>query len=108
MRANARQLRQTSTDAERRLWSVLRNRQFSGYKFRRQHPIGPYVADFACTKHRLIIEADGGQHQESAHDERRTAWLERQGWRVVRSWNEEILDNPDSVASLILDALRYG
>jgi very-short-patch-repair endonuclease len=108
MSANARQLRQTSTDAERRLWSVLRNRQLSDYKFRRQHPIGPYVADFACTKHHLIIEADGGQHQESAHDERRDAWLARTGWRVLRFWNDDIRQNPDSVASIILDALRYG
>ncbi len=93
------------TDAERRLWSVLRNRRMRGYKFRRQHPIGPFVADFACIEHRLVIEADGGQHADNAADERRTAWLERQGWNVLRFWNNDILTNIAGVQEIILRAL---
>ena len=94
------------TDAERRLWSVLRSRRLSGYKFRRQHPIGPFIADFACIGHKLIVEADGGQHDDSAADKRRTAWFARQGWRVVRFWNNEILANPSGAALAIMRALE--
>jgi len=101
----ARQLRRSMTDAERRLWSVLRSRRLSGYKFRRQHPIGPFIADFACIGHKLIVEADGGQHADSAADRRRTARLARQGWRVVRFWNNAILANPAGVADTIVQAL---
>jgi primosomal protein N' (replication factor Y) len=97
------------TDAERRLWSALRGRRLRGYKFRRQHPLGPFVADFACIEHRLVVEADGGQHAESPDDERRTAWLERRGWRVLRFWNTDILTNIDGVQDVILRALaRQG
>ncbi|MBI3512554.1 MAG: DUF559 domain-containing protein [Proteobacteria bacterium] len=106
MPANAHKLRLNATDAERRLWSVLRNRQLSGYRFRRQHPIGPFVADFACTSHRVVIEADGGRHKRNPADERRTAWLERQGWCVIRFWNHDILANPEGVKTMILRALR--
>ncbi len=102
----ARKLRSTTTDAERRLWSILRDRQLNGCKFRRQHPIGPFFADFACVEHRLIVEADGGQHADSDADERRTAWLEGQGWRVLRFWNNEILSNPEGVSLVVLEALR--
>jgi very-short-patch-repair endonuclease len=70
---NARRLRREATDAERRLWSALRDRRLAGYRFRRQYPIGRYIADFACTRHRLIVEADGGQHDESETDRRRSA-----------------------------------
>ena len=101
----ARALRVTMTDAERRLWACLRGRRLVGYKFRRQHPLGRYILDFACIEHRLAIEADGGQHSESASDERRTAWLERQGWRVLRFWNNEILTNTEGVQEMILEAL---
>ena len=93
------------TDAERRLWSVLRDRRLYGYKFRRQHPVGPFVLDFACIEHRLAVEADGGQHADNAADQRRTAWLDREGWRVLRFWNNDILDNPTGVADSILRAL---
>lgn len=93
------------TDAERRLWSVLRSRRLLGYKFRRQHPIGPFIADFACIGHKLIVEADGGQHDENTTDKRRTAWLKREGWRVVRFWNNDILTNPNGVAQVIARAL---
>lgn len=102
---DARRLRRTMTPAERRLWNVLRSRHLAGYKFRRQHPVGSYVLDFACPEHRLVIEADGGQHLHSEHDALRTAWLERNGWRVVRFWNAEILRNTEAVAETILAAL---
>ena len=88
----ARELRRNLTDAERALWQVLRNRQVSGYRFRRQAPIGPYVVDFVCFEIRLVIEVDGGQHIERAdYDEGRTAWLEGAGFRVIRFWNNEVL-----------------
>src|SRR5229473_2581234 len=83
--SRARELRITMTDAERRLWSALRGRRLRGFKFRRQHRLGPFIADFVCVEHRLVIEADGGQHAESAVDARRTAWLEARGWRVLRN-----------------------
>src|SRR5579864_8634919 len=89
----ARDLRQDATAAERRLWSALRDRRLRGYRFRRQHPIGNCIVDFACTQHRLIIEADGGQHADNENDRRRTAWLESEGWRVLRFWNNDILAN---------------
>jgi very-short-patch-repair endonuclease len=101
----ARRLRATMTDSERRLWSALRGRRLQNYKFRRQHPIGPYVADFACIEHRLAVEADGGQHTENVDDARRTAWLERHGWRVLRFWNNDILNNIDGVQETVLRAL---
>jgi very-short-patch-repair endonuclease len=106
--ANARKLRREATEAERRLWSALRDRRLGGYRFRRQYPIGPFIVDFACTKERLIIEADGGQHSDSATDGRRTAWLETQGWRVVRFWNNEILKNAEGVIDTVLRELRGG
>jgi very-short-patch-repair endonuclease len=74
---HARHLRRDATDAERRLWSALRDRRLSGYRFRRQCPIGPFIIDFACTRHYLIVEADGGQHADSEADSRRTAWPRR-------------------------------
>jgi primosomal protein N' (replication factor Y) len=106
MRTHARKLRLNATDAERQLWSVLRNRQLSSYRFRRQHPIGPFIADFACTRYRVVIEADGAGHKCSRLDKRRTAELERRGWRVIRFWNGEILMDPDGVATQILRALE--
>jgi very-short-patch-repair endonuclease len=104
----ARQLRSSMTDAERRLWSILRSRQLAGYKFRRQHPAGPFILDFACVARRLAIEADGGQHAENDADQSRTAWLERQGWRVVRFWNNDILSNAEGVLTAIMQALEGG
>jgi very-short-patch-repair endonuclease len=102
----ARALRATMTDAERRLWSVLRSRRLLGYKFRRQRPIGPFIVDFACIEHRLVVEADGGQHLESNYDARRTAWLEARGWRVMRFWNNDILANTEGVQEAVLMALK--
>jgi very-short-patch-repair endonuclease len=103
--ANARALRVVMTDAERRLWSLLRDRRLDGYKFRRQRPIGPFIVDFACITHRLIVEADGGQHCDSEDDARRSAWLESHGWRVIRFWNNEILTNSEGVLIAIMRAL---
>ncbi len=103
---HARHLRHTQTEAEHALWRLLRNRLFQGFKFRRQHPIGPYITDFACIAARLIVEADGGQHANSAADDRRTAWLQARGWRVIRFWNTDILANPEHVSDTILAALR--
>jgi very-short-patch-repair endonuclease len=103
--AKAQRLRRELTDAERTLWSVLRNRQLEGAKFRRQQPIGPFIADFICQEHRLIIEADGGQHADNATDAKRTAFLESKGYSVLRFWNNDILNNLDGVAQVIADAL---
>ena len=103
----ARDLRHNMTDAERLLWYFLRARRFAGCKFRRQHPIGPFVADFACVEHKLVIEADGGQHAESATDTRRTRWLETEGWRVVRFWNHDILGRTDDVLDEIRKAVQH-
>jgi very-short-patch-repair endonuclease len=103
--AKAQRLRREMTDAERKLWSVLRNRQLEVAKFRRQQPIGPFIVDFVCPISRLIIEADGGQHADSAADARRTAFLESKGYRVLRFWNNDILSNLDGVAAIIATAV---
>jgi very-short-patch-repair endonuclease len=108
LRQFARDLRKLSPDAEIRLWAALRSRRLAGYRFRRQHPIGPFIVDFACTKHRLIIKADGSRHIGSLADEKRTAWLQRRGWRVLRFWNNDILANTEGVLETILAALRAG
>jgi len=94
----ARALRSNATEAERRLWRHLKTRQVVGFKFRRQHPIGPYVADFCCLEKRLIVELDGGQHvRQVRKDQQRTEWLEAAGYRVVRFWNRKIFEDIDSV-----------
>jgi very-short-patch-repair endonuclease len=102
----ARQLRLLSTDAERRMWSALRNRRLLRYKFRRQHPIGQYVVDFVCTEHRLVVELDGGQHANNQADMRRTLWLKSQGWKVIRFWNNDVLANTGGVIETILRVLQ--
>ena len=105
----AKQLRKNSTDAERALWRVLRSRQVAGYKFRRQQPLGPFMVDFVCLEGRLIVELDGGQHngeEQKANDESRTAWLQAQGFRVLRIWNHEVLKEPDSVCEMIIRELE--
>jgi len=102
----ARLLRRTMTDAERRLWKLLRAKQLGGYKFRRQAPIGKYIVDFVCFKEKLIIELDGGQHaDQQQQDEARTRWLQSQGYRVIRFWNTEALASPEGVYQLVQEAL---
>jgi very-short-patch-repair endonuclease len=98
-------LRREMTEAERKLWAVLRSSQLNGAKFRRQQPIGPFVADFVCQEHKLIVEVDGGQHAECRTDERRTAFLQSKGYRVLRFWNNETLNNLAGVAEVIAAAL---
>ena len=104
-RDTARRLRRNSTDAERALWLLLRDRRLDGIKFRRQVPIGPYVVDFASIRHRLVVELDGGQHADSLADRRREALLAAEGWRVLRFWNNEALSNKDGLLEAIQIAL---
>lgn len=101
----ARELRRASTSAERTLWSMLRGKQLLGLKSRRQHPLPPYIVDFYCHKKRLVVELDGGQHNEvarTAYDLERTAWLQAQGLRVIRFWNHEV--EPSLEGALVADA----
>ncbi|MBI2466731.1 MAG: endonuclease domain-containing protein [Candidatus Rokubacteria bacterium] len=106
-RARARQLRSSETDAERKLWWRLRGRQVLGAKFRRQHPVGPFIVDFCCPERALIAEVDGGQHATQADaDRRRTAFLERQGYRVLRFWDNEVLRATEGVPQRIAEALQ--
>jgi len=105
LRNRARTLRTNQTDAEQRLWKLLRAKRLEGWKFRRQFPIGRYIVDFACPAARLIVEADGGQHNESAHDVVRDQWLAGEGWNVIRFWNTDILTNEEGVLSAVLASL---
>jgi adenine-specific DNA-methyltransferase len=90
------------TDAEKRLWYLLRDRRFSDHKFRRQYPVESYIADFACVEALLIVEVDGGQHTENAEeDAKRTAFLEQNGWRVLRFWNHDVLRHTETVLETI-------
>lgn len=105
----ARSLRRTMTDPERLLWSKLRNRRFSTFKFRRQVPLGPFIADFVCFTRKLIIELDGGQHTlRRKYDAQRTRWLAEHGFRVVRVWNNELTESAEAVDELIWRALHEG
>ena len=104
-KTQARAMRSIPTDAERVLWRMLRGRQLDGRRFRRQHPVPPFVLDFACMDAMLAIEADGGQHNGSAHDSYRDHVLRGLGWRLLRFWNTDILSNPEGVAETIRAAL---
>ncbi|MHB8092509.1 MAG: endonuclease domain-containing protein [Syntrophales bacterium] len=98
----AKELRRSSTDAERLLWQRLKAKQLKGLKFRRQEQIGRFIADFVCYEKSIIIEADGGQHAlEKEKDAERTQWLNSQGFTVLRFWNNEILTNIDGVMEAI-------
>jgi very-short-patch-repair endonuclease len=109
MKEFARHLRANQTDAERLLWSRVRNRQLSGYKFRRQLVIEPYIVDFACLEQKLIVELDGGHHAEQQkQDERRSLYLQRLGYRILRFWNHDVLREPDAVLESIRIALADG
>lgn len=93
------------TDAEQKLWRALRRCQVNGWRFRRQAPVGPYIADFLCFDPRLIIEVDGGQHAHSPSDEKRTAFLNRKGFYVLRFWNHDVLQRTEGV---LLEIIRVG
>ena len=104
----AKELRQTETEAEQIIWSWLRTKKLNGVKFRRQEPIGIYIVDFVTFEKKLIIEIDGGQHnieENKANDEIRTQWLESQGFRVIRFWNNEVFTNLEGVITLIEESL---
>ncbi|MCR9257552.1 MAG: DUF559 domain-containing protein [Alphaproteobacteria bacterium] len=96
----ARRLRRDQTEMEKRLWNKLRGRQLEGAKFKRQHPIGPYIVDFCCEECALVIELDGGQHNEEV-DADRTTYIEKAGHGVVRFWNGAVLENLDGALSEI-------
>jgi very-short-patch-repair endonuclease len=104
--AFARRLRHEPPVTERLLWTLLRDRRLEGLKFRRQVPLGRYVADFLCPRHRLIVEADGPHHEDSLHDVERDAWLRSQGFRVLRFTNKTIQNAPDVVLAEILTTCR--
>jgi very-short-patch-repair endonuclease len=107
-RGQARVLRKQPTDAERKLWYLLRTLKPLGFHFRRQAPVGIYIADFAWHAGKMIVELDGSQHVErtAAYDTRRSEWLESQGYRVLRFWNNDVLKTPRSVGEAILAAAR--
>jgi very-short-patch-repair endonuclease len=94
------------TDAERRLWYLLRAHRFQKLKFKRQAPVGSYIVDFVCFEHGLIVEVDGGQHAESATDPSRDNWLRSEGFRVLRFWNDDVLKRTDIVLGEISNAVE--
>lgn len=102
---HAKELRTNMTDAERLLWHHLRAHRFNGKKFRRQQPLGPFIVDFVHFDSRVIIEADGGQHNDSKSDKARDAWLKSQGFHVLHFWNNDIFRNTDGVLQTIFDAV---
>ena len=104
----ARRLRRRQTDAERNLWARLKSKQIEGAKFRRQHPIGPYVVDFVCLEKKLVVEIDGGHHNEdevSLKDNDRASWLVGEGYRVLRFWNNDVLNQMESVLEKTREAV---
>ena len=108
-RQHASALRRNQTEAEANLWRELRGRQLQGYKFRRQHPIEDYIADFACLSAKLVIEIDGVTHstaEELAYDAKRTAILQNLGWRVIRFTNDDVFSDVAAVVEAIYQALK--
>ena len=104
---NVRRLRKDMTEAERIFWYAINRKQLYGYRFRRQHPIGVYIVDFACIDQGCVIELDGGQHQDQIqYDEARTNFLQQEGWQVIRFWNNEILNNLQGVLFILAEKLR--
>jgi very-short-patch-repair endonuclease len=105
----AKTLRKNQSESEEKLWTSLRANRFAGIKFTRQQPIGNYIVDFVCYDKKLIIEVDGGQHNEvpvSEKDGQRTEWLESQGFRVLRFWNNEVLENTEGVLEKIRESVN--
>jgi very-short-patch-repair endonuclease len=99
-------MRRNPTEAEQKLWLLLKDRRFAGYKFRRQVPIGPFIADFVCYTARLIIELDGSQHMDDAYDGARDDWFAAKGFSTLRVWNSGLTDHPDSVADAVWNKLE--
>lgn len=97
----AKTLRKQSTHAEKFLWKHIREKQLEGFKFRRQEPIGKYIVDFVCFQKQVVIEIDGGQHAGNVTDRERDNWLRRQGYKVLRFWNNEVLTNIEGVLEMI-------
>ncbi len=111
LRSFARKLRKEATDAEQCMWNLLRNRRLSGFKFRRQRPIGNYVIDFYCHEAHLGVELDGGQHNEpdkQKKDALRSSFLESKGVTIIRFWNDEVLRETESVLEALLSALTLS
>jgi very-short-patch-repair endonuclease len=103
----ARQLRKNMTDTERLLWSELRGKQFGGFKFRKQAPIGKFIVDFVCFDRKIVVELDGGQHALAVEaDNKRSEWLKSQVFRVLRFWNHEFIEDTDMVMEAISLALQ--
>ena len=103
----ARELRKNMTDTERLLWSKLRGKQFGGFKFRKQAPIGRFIVDFVCFDRKVVVELDGDQHAAAVEDDKkRTEWLNSQGFRVLRFWNHELIEDADMVMEAIWLALQ--
>jgi very-short-patch-repair endonuclease len=104
--ANAHELRRHPTEAESRLWHVLRMHRLDNVHFRRQHAIGPYIVDFCAPRIKLVIEVDGSQHlDQQEHDAQRTAFLAERGFRVIRFWNTEVMNQIDEVVQVVLEAI---
>ncbi|MBW0005650.1 MAG: endonuclease domain-containing protein [Hyphomicrobiales bacterium] len=101
----ARQMRREPTEAEKRVWSMLRNRRLGEFKFRRQAKLGSFIVDFVCLERKLVIEIDGSQHAENVYDRRRDAWLAGRGFKVLRFWNNEVLTEPAGVQHAIATSL---
>lgn len=102
----ARKLRKSMTKEENRLWYFLRAGRLERYKFRRQEPIGNYIVDYVCFEKKMIVECDGGHHLKSDNDQRRDLYFHQRGYRVLRFWNNEILNNIDGVLEVILGVLK--
>jgi len=104
---HSQELRQNPTEAETRLWQVLRLRQLDNIRFRRQHAIGPFIVDFCAPRQKLVIELDGSQHRDQAqYDAERTTYLEERGYRVLRFWNSEVMSDLDAVVRAILGMIE--
>lgn len=107
LKQRSRDLRKNLTEAEQKLWQKLRNKQIHGHKFRRQFVLGNYIVDFICLDKRLIVEVDGGQHMDNVdYDSQRDEWLKNQNFKVLRFWNNQVLNEIDSVLEVIVKNLE--